>query len=76
VAGMAKHDSVAALLATLGDNFIGLWRFRVFGKRRSWCVTLQVDGNYYDTLPRANAELALKDAIKTRDRVVAKGHSR
>jgi hypothetical protein len=58
------------LLAQLGDNFIGLWRFRVYGQRRLWCVTLQVNGYYYDTYGKATPEGALAEAIKIRERVV------
>lgn len=58
------------LLAQLGDNFIGLWRFRVYGQRRFWCVTLHVNGYYYDTSGKATPELALKNAIQIRDRAL------
>jgi hypothetical protein len=73
---MAAASSLPKLLDQLGENFIGLWRFRVYGKRRSWCVTLHVAGDYYDTLARATPELALKDAIKTRDKIVRNGGAR
>ncbi|MBN8919264.1 MAG: hypothetical protein J0H62_00835 [Rhizobiales bacterium] len=68
--------TVSKLIGELGENFIGLWRFRVYGKRRSWCVTLHVGGDYYDTMARATPELALADAIKTRDRILKKGPAR
>ena len=36
------------LLEQLGDHLIGLWRFRIYGVRRLWCVTLHVNGYYFD----------------------------
>ena len=36
-------------LDKLGDHFIGLWRFRIKGQPRLWCVTLHIDG-YYQVL--------------------------
>jgi hypothetical protein len=62
-------DTVSRLLSKLGDNFIGLWRFRVYGSRRRWCVTFQVEGHYYDTYGKVTPEAALADALRTRDRV-------
>jgi hypothetical protein len=58
-----RHGKMKALLAELGDHFIGLWRFRVKGQRRLWCVTLHHNGYYYDTLGKSTPELALKDGI-------------
>src|SRR5262245_33576367 len=60
------------LLDKLGDNFIGLWRFRVYGTRGLWCVTLHHNGYYYDTYGKATPELALAEAIRIRDRATRK----
>jgi hypothetical protein len=64
------NKSTKDLLSELGDNFIGLWRFRVYGQKRLWCVTLHVNGYYYDTHGKATPELAIAAAIKIRDKVV------
>jgi len=52
------------LLEKLGDHFIGLWRFRIYGVRRLWCVTLHVNGYYFDTRGKPTISEALKAAIK------------
>jgi hypothetical protein len=52
------------LLEQLGDHFIGLWRFRIYGVRRLWCVTLHVNGYYFDTRGKPTISEALKAAIK------------
>jgi hypothetical protein len=52
------------LLEKIGDHFIGLWRFRIYGVRRLWCVTLHVNGYYFDTRGKPTINEALKAAIK------------
>ena len=51
-------------LDKLGDHFIGLWRFRVKGQPRQWCVTFHYDGHYYDTWAKRTPVAALKDAYR------------
>jgi len=68
----SQNSDLPHLLRALGDNFIGLWRFRVYGEQRRWCVTLHVNGYYYDTKGKATAALALRDAIRTLDKIARK----
>ncbi len=58
-------------LRELGDSFIGLWNFRQFKKKKQWCVTYQVNGFYYDTLPHKTAVGALSKAYFTMKRIKA-----
>jgi hypothetical protein len=50
------------LIKSLGQHFIGLWCFRVYGQPRKYAVTLNVGGNYYDTLPKRTRAAALREA--------------
>ncbi len=52
-------------LDKLGDHFIGLWRFRIKGQPRLWCVTLHIDGYYYDTWGKRTPKAALQAAYQT-----------
>src|SRR5262245_34245308 len=53
------------LLAELGDHFIGLWRYRVYGERRYYVCTFEINGAYYDSHQRVTPEAALREALKT-----------
>jgi hypothetical protein len=48
------------LMAELGDHFIGLWRYRVYGERRYYICTFEIEGDYYDSRQRVTPEAALK----------------
>jgi hypothetical protein len=53
------------LMAELGDHFIGLWRYRVYGERRYYICTFEINGDYYDSRQRVTPEAALREALKT-----------
>jgi hypothetical protein len=53
------------LMAELGDHFIGLWRYRVYGERRYYICTFEINGDYYDSRQRVTPEGALREALKT-----------
>jgi hypothetical protein len=36
------------LMAVLGDNFVGLWRYRIYRQRRYYVCTV-INGDYYDS---------------------------
>jgi len=56
-------------LEPLGDHFIGLWRFRLYGRPRLWSITFHINGYYYDTYPKRTVALAVRDALKIIERV-------
>jgi len=51
-------------LTPLGEHFIGLWCFRTFGEPRTYAVTLNVRGDYYDTTPQATMQAAVDEAAR------------
>ena len=38
---------------------VGLWRFREAGKKKMWCCTFCIDGEYNDTWPSLTVRIAL-----------------
>ena len=58
-------------------DIIGLWKFRVQGKKPVWC-TYSHNGKYYDTQGKATAEAALEtlykdlNALKKRESIKTK----
>ena len=58
------------LMAELGDHFIGLWRYRVYGETRyarghKAQYTFEINGDYFDSRQRVTPEAALSEALKT-----------
>ncbi|HKQ56106.1 MAG TPA: hypothetical protein VJT12_09475 [Methyloceanibacter sp.] len=53
------------LMEQLGNHFIGLWRYRVYGERRYYICTFEINGDYFDSRQRVTPEAALREALKT-----------
>jgi len=53
------------LMAALGDNFVGLWRYRIYRQRRYYVCTVIIDGDYYDSDRRTTPKAALREALRT-----------
>jgi len=49
-------------LTQLGKHFIGLWCFRAYSKPRTYAVTLNIRGCYYDTDPQVTPVEAVRVA--------------
>lgn len=52
------------LLASLGDHFIGLWRYRLRAERRYYVCTVHVNGHYFDSGQKTTIEGALREGIR------------
>ena len=64
------------LMDKVQNELVGLWKFRVPGKKQTWCTTFYVNGNYYDTYGKLTPEAALeachKEIIKLRKKTKSK----
>jgi len=58
-------------LRALGRHFIGLWCFRELDRPRRYAVTLNVDGDYWDTTPKPTMEATLLEANRVLERALA-----
>jgi hypothetical protein len=58
------------LLQQLGDHFIGLWRYNVYGERRYWVCTICVHGEYFDSDQRTSPTAALREANRVLSRAL------
>lgn len=48
----------------LGNNFIGLWRYKRYDRPIAWCVTICHNGENYDLDEKPTINEAFEEAIK------------
>ncbi len=62
------------MIKILNNNpeLIGLWKFRVAGRKPVWCTTYTYNGCYYDTLGKSTPELALQLFVKSLNKLKSK----
>jgi len=41
--------TVEQQLQVVTKELVGLWRFRIKGRKPKWCGTYHIEGHYYDT---------------------------
>jgi len=46
------------------ENLIGLWRFRINGKKTRWCATFVFQGDYYDVYGGQTPAVALNEVYR------------
>ncbi len=67
-------DRMKELMDRIEPWFIGLWRYRVRGRKPAFAVTYCIDGYYYDTQGHPTPEGALTAALRVISRLTgAKG---
>jgi hypothetical protein len=61
---LEKTKTLTQLMRLVQEELVGLWKFRVPGKKQTWCTTFYVNGNYYDTYGKLTPEAALESCHK------------
>lgn len=56
-------------LESLGENFVGLWRYKKYGEPSNWCVTIRYNGDSWDLDEESTIEEAFESAIKLLERL-------
>ncbi len=55
-------------LQAVTGSLVGLWRFRVKGRKPKWCGTYHIGGHYYDTDGYDTVGEVLRRVIKNANR--------